>query len=112
VLQDVHVRPEDKPTLEPWARFWQWWVSAAFVQAYLEAAGTAPFLPQTRDELQIVLDYCLLGRAIYELRYHLLNNPQRAHIPLRAILHLLQERDRRQIVGTADALKRPEASPV
>jgi maltose alpha-D-glucosyltransferase / alpha-amylase len=96
VLQDENLRPEDKPTVEPWARFWQWWVSAAFVKAYLEVAGTASFLPRTREEMQIVLDYCLLGRGIYELRYHLLNDLRRVQIPLRALLHLLHERDRRQ----------------
>lgn len=94
-LQEEHVRPEDRATIEPWAHFWRWWVSAAFVKAYLEVAGAASFLPRSKEEMQIVLDYCLLGRAIYELRYHLLNNPKRIEIPLRAILHLLQQRDRR-----------------
>jgi maltose alpha-D-glucosyltransferase/alpha-amylase len=96
VLQDEHLRPEDRPIIEPWSRFWQWWVAIAFVKAYLEAAGAAPFLPATREEMQIVLDYCLLGRSIYELRYQLLNHPERSQIALKAILHLLHERDRRQ----------------
>jgi hypothetical protein len=46
--------------------------------------------------MQVVLDYCMLGRGIYELRYGLLNHPERMQIPLKAILHLLHERDRRQ----------------
>ena len=105
VLQDEHLRPEDKPTVEPWARFWQWWVSVAFVKAYLETAGAALFLPRSREEMQLLLDYCLLGRGIYELRYHLMIHPDRAQIPLRAILHLLHERDRRQSPATAEAVK-------
>jgi maltose alpha-D-glucosyltransferase / alpha-amylase len=108
VLQDEHLRPEDKPTLEPWARFWQWWASTAFVKAYLEVAGAAPILPRTREEMQIVLDYCLLGRAIYELRYHLLNDPQQVRIPLRALLQLLQERDRRRMASPAEVAKQTE----
>ena len=95
VLRDVHVRPEDKAIAEPWARFWQWWVSVAFVKAYFEIMGPTNLLPQTRAEMQIVLDYSLLGRGIYELRYHLLNHPERIQIPLKAILYLLHERDRR-----------------
>ncbi len=112
VLQDEHLRPEDRPTIEPWAHFWQWWVSAAFVKAYLEVANTstAPFLPKSREEMQIVLDYCLLGRGIYELRYHLLNHPDRSQIPLRALLHLLHERDRRQTGTPTEAVKRPDPS--
>ncbi len=96
VLHDEHLRTEDRPIVEPWARFWWWWVSVAFMKAYLDVAGRAPFLPGDREEMQIVLDYCFLGRAIYELRYHLLNHPGRSQIPLKAILHLLHERDRRQ----------------
>lgn len=111
VLQDGHMRPEDKPAIEPWARYWQWWVSAAYVKAYLDVAGDASFMPRTREELQIVLDYCLLGRGIYELRYQLLTDPQRAQIPLHAILHLLHERDRRQVAAPATVAKQPEMTP-
>jgi maltose alpha-D-glucosyltransferase / alpha-amylase len=94
VLQDEHLRHEDRPVIEPWARFWQWWVAVAFVREYLATAGSAGFLPQGRDEMQIVLDYCLLGRAIYEVRYHLLNHPERCQIALKAVLQILHERDR------------------
>ncbi len=99
VLQDEHMRSEDKPIVEPWARFWQWWVAVAFVKAYFEFPGIAPYLPRAREDMQIVLDYCLLGRGIYELRFQLLNHPERIHIPLKAIHYLLHERDRRQLEG-------------
>src|SRR5436853_4934333 len=32
-------RPEDADRLEPWARFWAGWVSAAFLRSYLALAG-------------------------------------------------------------------------
>ena len=105
VLQDEHLRIEDRPVIEPWARFWQWWVSVAFVKSYLDAAGPASFLPQSREEMQLVLDYCLLGRGVYELRYHLLNHPTRSQIHLKAILHLLHERDRRPVWGEGQGTK-------
>lgn len=108
VLQDQQLRSEDRPIVEPWARFWQWWVSVAFVKSYLETAEGANFLPQAREEMQIILDYNLLGRGIYELRYHLLNHPQRCRIPLQGILYLLQERDRRQ----SEVRPRKEAAPL
>jgi predicted trehalose synthase len=57
-------------------------VSVVFVKTYLETAGPRPFLPETREEKQILLDFYLLGRGIYELRYQLLNNPRHTHIPL------------------------------
>jgi hypothetical protein len=67
------VRPEDIPGLEPWARLWHLWVSAAFLKAYLAEAGQVSFLPQGREELQVLLDAHLLEKAIYELGYELNN---------------------------------------
>ena len=93
-MQEEHLRPEDKPVLEPWARFWQLWVSVAFVKDYLETARAASFLPRTRVDMQILLDFFLLGRGIFELRFQLLNRPDRAQIPLQALLHILDRLDR------------------
>jgi maltose alpha-D-glucosyltransferase/alpha-amylase len=85
----VTVRPEDIAALEPWARFWYLWVSAAFLNAYLAGASLVPFLPQGRDELQVLLDAHLLEKAIYELGYELNNRPDWIGIPLQGILDLL-----------------------
>ncbi|HEX9409565.1 MAG TPA: putative maltokinase, partial [Methylomirabilota bacterium] len=48
-------RPEDVPTLEPWARFWYRAVSAAFLKGYLPAVASASLLPQAPAELGILL---------------------------------------------------------
>jgi maltose alpha-D-glucosyltransferase/alpha-amylase len=85
----VPVRPEDIAALEPWARFWYRWVSAAFLKAYLAEASQVPFLPQERDELQVLLDAHLLEKAIYELGYELNNRPDWIGIPLQGILDLV-----------------------
>jgi maltose alpha-D-glucosyltransferase/alpha-amylase len=85
----VTVRPEDIASLEPWARFWYRWVSAAFLRAYLAGASQVPFLPQGRDELQVLLDAHLLEKAIYELGYELNNRPDWIGIPLQGILDLV-----------------------
>jgi maltose alpha-D-glucosyltransferase / alpha-amylase len=85
----VTVRPEDIAALEPWARFWYRWVSAAFLRAYLAGTSQVPFLPQGRDELQVLLDAHLLEKAIYELGYELNNRPDWIRIPLQGILDLV-----------------------
>jgi maltose alpha-D-glucosyltransferase/alpha-amylase len=85
----VTVRPEDISPLQPWARFWHLWVSAAFLKAYLAGAAQVSFLPQERDELQVLLDAFLLERAIYKLGYELNNRPDWVRIPLQGILDLL-----------------------
>ncbi len=81
---------EDLVTLEPWARFWHLWVSAAFLKSYLQVATQAPFLPETPEQLSILLDACLLEKAVYELGYELNNRPEWVPIPLKGILELLQ----------------------
>ncbi len=74
------------PYLEPWARFWHLWVSVAYLQAYLETAGSAPFLPAVGDDLKLLLDVFLVEKAVYELGYELNNRPDWVSIPLQGIL--------------------------
>ncbi|HEU5099620.1 MAG TPA: putative maltokinase [Roseiflexaceae bacterium] len=76
--------------LEPWARLWHRWVSAAFLQSYLATVGEAPFLPGDRNELEQLLDAYLLDKAIYELNYELNNRPLWVQIPVEGILQLIE----------------------
>jgi maltose alpha-D-glucosyltransferase/alpha-amylase len=82
--------PDALPRLEAHARFWSQWVSVAFMKAYLGAAGDAPFVPRTREEIQILLDAHLLEKAVYELSYEMNNRPQWVRIPVMGILHLVR----------------------
>ncbi len=76
-------------TLRPWAYYWQRWVSAAFLKAYLEVSRNAQFIPRSREELSLLLDLCLLDKAVYELGYELNNRPSWVRIPLEGISQLL-----------------------
>ncbi len=89
----VLARPEDLPAIESWARFWNYWVGAAFLSEYLKTAGAAPFLPRTKEELQILLGIFLLEKAVYEVGYELNNRPDWVRIPLLGILQILQAGD-------------------
>ncbi len=81
-------RPEEYGTLERWAAFWEKWISAAFLRAYRQTAGDAPFLPARAEHLQMLLDAFLLDKALYELKYELNNRPAWVRIPLHGILEL------------------------
>src|SRR5205085_5094473 len=81
-LRSPNHRPEDLPVLEPWARFWNRWVCVTFVKSYLETAAAGTFLPKTREELQVLLDYYLLFRGLAMLRWQLLTDPAGVQIPL------------------------------
>jgi maltose alpha-D-glucosyltransferase/alpha-amylase len=83
------IRPEDLPRLAPWGQFWQSWVAATFVQAYLERAGRAVFLPAAAEDREWLLELLVLDKAIYELGYELNHRPDWLAIPLRGILDRL-----------------------
>ena len=83
------LRPENFPLMEQWAEFWYSWVSAAFINSYLSVASKDSFLPQTRAELEVLLNAYVLEKVIYELGYELNNRPAWVEIPLRRILQLL-----------------------
>ena len=84
------IRPEDREALLPWAAFWTRWVSAAFLQSYLEKAAEAPLLPQDGARLAILLDTYLLEKALYEVGYELQNRPEWIRVALDGIERILE----------------------
>jgi maltose alpha-D-glucosyltransferase/alpha-amylase len=82
-------RPDDLARLEPYARLWQRLTSASFLRAYQSTAAGPAWLPSDGRPFRTTLDYFLLDKACYELRYELNNRPDWVRIPLRGILSLL-----------------------
>ena len=78
-------RNEDIPALLPWARLWRRWAAASFLRGYLDVAGDAWYLPKGDDAFTAMLDFYLLDKTIYELRYELNNRPDWVGIPLEGI---------------------------
>jgi maltose alpha-D-glucosyltransferase / alpha-amylase len=83
------MRAEDRGGLEPWARAWYAWVSAAFFRQYLSIVRPLGLLPERDDELAAVLNVHLLEKALYELGYELNHRPEWAGIPLQGIRDLM-----------------------
>ncbi|WP_017720816.1 maltose alpha-D-glucosyltransferase [Kamptonema formosum] len=82
------VRPDSLPLMEQWVQFWYSWVSAAFLNGYLETASQDSFLPKSQQELQVLLDGYLLEKVIYELGYQLKQRPEWVEILLKRLLQL------------------------
>jgi maltose alpha-D-glucosyltransferase/alpha-amylase len=88
-LRAQQVTPERIAELQTWARVWVDWVSAVFLKSYLATAGSASWVPQNPDDLELQLTTMLLEKALYELRYELNLRPDWVRIPLRGILDLV-----------------------
>jgi maltose alpha-D-glucosyltransferase/alpha-amylase len=93
-LGSAAVRPEDLAVMEQWARIWNVWICSTYLKSYLHHAEPGEFLPQSRDELNILLDVCLLEKALYELGYELNNRPDWLRIPFAGLQQLLQSPER------------------
>ncbi len=76
--------------LEFWSRFWYVHAGASFLKGYFAAAEHAVFIPQSKEQLRLLLDVFLLEKAIYEVSYELNNRPDWLVIPLQGILDLLK----------------------
>ena len=76
--------------LDVWAQYWQTWVSATFLKTYLRTSGSASFVPQSREELAVLLDVYVVTKAVYELGYELNNRPSWLRIPLQSVSKLLE----------------------
>jgi maltose alpha-D-glucosyltransferase/alpha-amylase len=79
------------PVLKNWAQFWNTWVSAVFLNTYLDIIKKTGLLPEDPKQLKILLDAFLLDKALYEVGYELNNRPDWVKIPLQGILQMLEE---------------------
>jgi maltose alpha-D-glucosyltransferase/alpha-amylase len=93
-------RAEDVPALQPWARLWSRWASAQFLRGYLELAGEAAFMPHDPGELAALLEFYILDKTVYELRYELNNRPDWVAIPLEALLRRIEAEPARPPAAT------------
>ncbi len=84
---------ESHPQLERWARTWYQWVSAIFIQNYLKVGVGGNFLPQTDEEVRILLGAYMIERALTEIEYELEHRPEWIRIPVHGILGQLKPTD-------------------
>jgi maltose alpha-D-glucosyltransferase / alpha-amylase len=88
----VAARPAELERLEPWARIWQTWTTAAFLRGYFATAAGALFIPTAPSQRDALLELFVLDKVLYELNYELNNRPDWVRIPLRGIFDLLDSR--------------------
>ena len=88
-------RPAELERLEPWARIWQTWTTAAFLRGYFATAAGALFMPAASSQRDALLRLFVLDKALYELNYELNNRPDWVRIRCAASSNCLNIRSRR-----------------
>jgi maltose alpha-D-glucosyltransferase/alpha-amylase len=88
-LRSGRHRPEDVARLDVWARAWSGWASSAFLAGYLEIARGSRVVPSSDADLNLMLEFFLLEKCVYEIGYELNNRPDWLEIPMRALLELI-----------------------
>jgi maltose alpha-D-glucosyltransferase/alpha-amylase len=81
---------EQVARIDRWGENWHGWVSAMFLQGYLENSRGKDFLPQTDSEIEILLRAHLIEKALMEIAYELEHRPEWVGIPVHGLLTLLK----------------------
>jgi maltose alpha-D-glucosyltransferase/alpha-amylase len=90
-LFDSRVRHQDMPAGEPLVKYWYAWVSAVYLESYLETVAGSALLPRTTEETKILLDAFLIDKSLYELAYELNHRPDWIAVPVRGVLDLVRD---------------------
>ncbi len=90
-LAGVVVDPAAAAQRERWARFWIGWTGSAYLGAYLDAAGDAPFLPGRREDIETLLNVYLVETTLVRLTADLRERPDRIWIALRQLARWWRE---------------------
>ncbi|HTI88205.1 MAG TPA: maltose alpha-D-glucosyltransferase [Alphaproteobacteria bacterium] len=71
------------------AQCWRDQAAAAFIAAYREVAEQLPSLPTGREAQHDWLNFFMLEKAVYELRYEAMNRPEWLELPIKGITSIL-----------------------
>jgi maltose alpha-D-glucosyltransferase / alpha-amylase len=85
--------PDETRTLEPWARFWCRSMAQAFLDGYLERAGTARFVPEAPEDRALLVGTYLVERAVTKTGWILAHRPDRAKVAFRALGAIVEDVD-------------------
>ncbi len=85
----THVMGKHQTHLADWARTWQMWATASFLDSYYSTAASSPALTGDLSERATLLRFFMLDRALRELDGELNNRAEWVGIPLSGVLEVL-----------------------
>ncbi len=75
--------------LAGWAHAMHRWISASYLQGYLDTVEGSRIVPSEQKHIRRLLDGLIVEKAAYELEYELNNRPDWVEIPLQGILEIV-----------------------
>ena len=81
--------PDNTEPLKNAGAFWATSTMGAFLREYQLAVGAVDFFPPAQEDRDLLLNFYLLQKAVYEVGYELNNRPDWVEIPLAAVVYLL-----------------------
>jgi len=88
-VRETGLDEDQSAELLGWAHALHRWMSAAFLEDYLDILEGSSIIPARPDQLRLLLDAHVVEKAAYELEYEINNRPDWVEIPLRGILDTL-----------------------
>lgn len=104
---DNQIRKEDYGKLIPFVDQWYHYMGGFFMSAYLDTVVGQPFIPNNREDLEILMTTFLLEKSVYELNYELNNRLDWVTIPLRGIREVMKSVESN---GLSKIARTPEVS--
>jgi maltose alpha-D-glucosyltransferase/alpha-amylase len=84
-----------RTVLKSYADYWSFWVSAAFLNAYLRGVSHETFIPRDRSEVGMLLDMYQLEKALRDLNDGLIHRPDQVEHALDEVSNFLDSSERR-----------------
>jgi maltose alpha-D-glucosyltransferase/alpha-amylase len=90
----VAQRPDLRGRVEPVFEAWHGAACAAFMRGYRTGVGGARSVPSDERDLNRLIEFFAMEKALYELRYEIENRPHWLGAPARALLALIGREER------------------
>ena len=84
-LTSAQMQPQEQNNLLPFAGFWAHYMSGFFLKAYLEEIKDTAFIPDNKEDFEVLIQTFLLENALHWFNYEITLRPERVVIPLRII---------------------------
>jgi len=88
-LTSSQMQTEEQNSLLPLADFWAHYMSNFFMKAYLNETKEIAFIPEEKEDFEILIQSYLLENALHWFNYEVAHRPERVVIPLRIIQKII-----------------------